>query len=53
MVGIQIDFNCNENIPSAPKAFAVRAGESKSIGMDLKYIYKVVLEAGDLNTVSF
>lgn len=53
MVGVHIDFNFNENIPSSPNDFRVRAGENKFIGMDLKYTYKVVVEAGGLNTVLF
>lgn len=39
-------FNFNKNIPSVPKDFTVRTDKNKSIGMDLKYTYKVVVEAG-------
>lgn len=53
MVGVHVDFNFNENIPSAPNDFIVRAGENKFIGIDLKYIYKVVVEAGGLNSMLF
>lgn len=51
MVRIPIAFNFNKNIPSLPNDFTVRADKNKSIGMDLKYTYKFVVEAGGLNAV--